>query len=208
MTTNQKKIFCIEGNIGAGKSTLLSLLEKNIPNCLVLQEPVAEWKNVGGRDLLSAFYEDPLRWCFTFELYSMFTIMKRLQDAMRGDKDIILMERSLFSNRVFHHISYALDKLDTLEMTILKNFFDYFKRSYPKLNGIIFVDTDVEECLQRITHRGREEENKINYFYLKKLEEGFKTAKYGCKMMMINGKYDLKNPQKMLEDVKKFISNN
>ena len=208
MRIGNKKIFSIEGNIGAGKSTLLSILEKKIPNCLVLPEPVADWKNIGGDDLLSSFYEAPLRWCFTFELYSMFTLMKRLQDALKGDKEIILVERSLYSNRVFHHISYALDKLDTKEMIILKNFYEYFKTGYPKLNGIIFVDTDVEECLRRITQRGREEENKITYFYLKKLEEGFKMANYGCKMMMINGEYDLKNSQKMIDDLIKFISNN
>ena len=37
-----KKVFSIEGNIGAGKSTLLSLLEKNIPNCKIIPEPVTE----------------------------------------------------------------------------------------------------------------------------------------------------------------------
>ena len=43
-----KKIFSIEGNIGAGKTTLLNLLEKQIPNCKVIYEPVKEWKRDTG----------------------------------------------------------------------------------------------------------------------------------------------------------------
>ena len=203
-----KKVFSIEGNIGAGKSTLLSLLEKNIPNCKIIPEPVGEWKNVGGKNLLSAFYEQPSRWCFTFEINSMFSLVATLQDALQSDVEIILIERSLFSNRAFHHISYVMDKLDTMEMTILKNFFEYFKPLYPRLNGVIYVDTDVEECLRRITQRGREEEKKVNYPYLKKLEDQFRSTDYGCKILEVNGKYDLKNAQKMIEEVKKFINNN
>ena len=71
-----KKVFAIEGNIGAGKSTLLNVLDNKIDNCVVIQEPVLDWKNVGGEDLLACFYKEPKRWTFTFELYSMFSKIK------------------------------------------------------------------------------------------------------------------------------------
>lgn len=203
-----KKIFSIEGNIGAGKSTLLEMLEKKIPNCLVIQEPVMEWKNIGGGDLLAAFYEEPERWCFTFEIYSMFTLLKKLKSALTSDADVILMERSIFSNRAFHQISYVMDKMDAKEMAVLKELYEYFKLDYPGLNGVIYLDTDVETCLQRITQRGRQEENKVNYIYLKKLEEQFKITRYGCKMMEINGKYNMEKPQEIIDSIKKFIDNN
>ena len=200
-----KKIFCIEGNIGAGKSTLLNLLEDKVPYCKVIQEPVSEWKNVGGYDLLSAFYQDPRRWCFTFEFYSMFTLIKKIQQAILSDAEIIFVERSIYSNRAFQIISYTLDKLDTKEMVILKEIFEFFKTEYPALNGVIYLDTNVELCLQRITQRGRKEENGINYIYLKKLEEEFKSIKYNCPVKTINGDYDLKNPQEVLDEILKFI---
>ena len=202
-----KKIFCIEGNIGAGKSTLLNLLENKVPYCKVVQEPVNEWKNVGGYDLLSAFYEDPKRWCFTFEFYSMFTLIKRIQEALLSDAEIIFVERSIYSNRAFQIISYTLDKLDTKEMTILKEIFEFFKIEYPTLNGVIYLDTNVELCLQRITQRGRKEENGINYIYLKKLEDEFKNIKYNCPVKTINGDYNVENPQEILDEILKFIYN-
>lgn len=200
-----KKIFCIEGNIGAGKSTLLNLLEAKVPYCKVIQEPVSEWKNIGGYDLLSAFYQDPRRWCFTFEFYSMFTLIKKIQQAILSDVEIIFVERSIYSNRAFQIISYTLDKLDTKEMVILKEIFEFFKTEYPALNGVIYLDTNVELCLQRITQRGRKEENGINYIYLKKLEEEFKSIKYNCPVKTISGDYDLKNPQEVLDEILKFI---
>ena len=56
-------VISIEGNIGAGKSTLISYL-----NLLTIKEPVDEWLNIGGQNLLQKYYEDPKRWGLTFQL--------------------------------------------------------------------------------------------------------------------------------------------
>lgn len=96
-----KKIFAIEGNIGAGKSTLLSKLEGVIPNCKVIYEPVDEWKNIGGVDLLKSFYTDPKRWAFTFELESMISKVRKIKEAISSNVDVILMERSIYSDKIF-----------------------------------------------------------------------------------------------------------
>ena len=69
-----------------------------------------KWKNVAGDNLLNEFYSIPSRWGFTFELYSMFTKIKALREALKSEKDIIIMERSIYSDWVFQDISYALDK--------------------------------------------------------------------------------------------------
>lgn len=56
-------IISIEGNLGAGKTTLLSLL-----NISCIKEPVDEWENLKGTNILKNYYEDPKRWAFTFQL--------------------------------------------------------------------------------------------------------------------------------------------
>lgn len=201
-----KKIFVVEGNIGAGKSTLLSHLSKSIPNCLVIPEPVNEWKNIDGDNLLKRFYEDPKKWCFHFEQYSMFTKAKKIREALSSDKDVIIMERSIFSDRAFQFVSFFLNKLDPLEMCLLDKYFDEFKTWYPAINGVIYVDTDPKLCLDRIKKRGRKEEFGIDEEYLKKLEEQFLLAKYNAPMVMINGDYDEKDKEKTVQMVMKFIS--
>lgn len=203
-----KKVFAIEGNIGAGKSTLLNVLDNKIDNCVVIQEPVLDWKNVGGEDLLACFYKEPKRWTFTFELYSMFSKIKRLREALRDEAEIIFMERSIYSDKAFHHISYYLDKMDTKEASILQTLYDEFKEAYPKLNGVIYVDTKPEECWRRIKARGRKEEQGITIEYLNKLQEQFIQTNYETRMVMIDGIYDLKKPYKIIDSIKKFVDTN
>lgn len=203
-----KRVYAVEGNIGAGKSTFLRLLKKNIRNVCILPESVTQWKNINGNDLLEAFYKDPKRWCFTFEIYTMYTLIKNLNEAMTSNTDIIFIERSILSNRIFHYVSESTGKLNSLEMGVLKDLYDYFKSVFPKLDGIIYIDTDVSTCLKRIKERGREEENGINGEYLKKLETEFIEINYNCPVLCIDGKYDQNDAKLMLEEVMKFVLSN
>lgn len=201
-----KKIFILEGNIGAGKSTLLSYLGKAIPNVLVIPEPVSEWKNVDGDDLLKKFYNDPKKWGFAFEQYSMFTKAKKMREALASSADVIIMERSIFSDRAFQFVSFYLNKIDPLEMCLLDKYFDEFRTWYPALSGVIYLDTDPKLCLERIKTRGRREEKDIDEEYLKKLEEQFLLAKYDAPMLMVSGDYDEKDKEKTVQMVLKFIT--
>ena len=201
-----KKIFAIEGNIGAGKSTLLSKLENEIPNCKVLYEPVEEWKNLGGTDLLKSFYTDPKRWAFTFELESMVSKVRKIKEAICTNVDVILMERSIFSDKVFQVTSFYYDKISGVEMQLLDDIRKDLMKDYPNLSGVIYVDTDPSTCLERIKSRGRTEEYCVTKDYLEKLEDGFLSTKYGCPMAMIDGNYDSKDAKKTINMVLKFIN--
>ena len=201
-----KKIFAVEGNIGAGKSTLLSKLEGVIPNCKVIYEPVDEWKNIGGVDLLKSFYTDPKRWAFTFELESMISKVRKIKEAISSNVDVIIMERSIYSDKVFQVTSFYYDKISGMEMQILDDLRKDFMKDYPHLSGVIYVDTDSDVCLTRIKSRGRTEESCVNKEYLEKLEDGFLSTKYGCPMAMIDGNYNSNDAQKTVNMVLKFIN--
>jgi hypothetical protein len=72
--------FCVEGNVGAGKSTYLSMIS-DIGKCneiQVVQEPVEQWQNVKGENLLAQFYKDPKRYAFTFQQYVLLTRINRV----------------------------------------------------------------------------------------------------------------------------------
>ena len=108
-----KKIFSIEGNIGAGKTTLLQLLEKQIPNCKVIYEPVSEWKNVGGTDLLKSFYTEPKRWCFTFELESMVSKVRKIKEALakKAEEERVAAEKAAEEARIAEEKATANTRL-------------------------------------------------------------------------------------------------
>ena len=203
-----KKIYAVEGNIGAGKSTFLHLMKRKIRNIYVIQESLNEWKNIGGGNLFELFYKTPERWCFTFEICTMLTLFKNLREALATNTEMNFIERSILSNRVFHHVSRSMDKLNDIEMEILNEAYRCFKAILPKLSGVIYIDTDVKTCLKRIKERGRNEEQEIDEDYLTRLETEFIEINYDCPILCIDGKYNQNDPKIMLEEVSKFILNN
>ena len=58
--TNRPFVVSIEGNIGAGKSTMLKFFE-SYTDVELIPEPVAQWCDVNGHNLLGKLYEDPKR---------------------------------------------------------------------------------------------------------------------------------------------------
>ena len=65
----------VEGNIGSGKTTFLEHFSaKDIVE--VVTEPVEEWRNVGGHNLLQLMYENPSRWSHIFQSYVQLTMTK------------------------------------------------------------------------------------------------------------------------------------
>ncbi len=76
-----KKIYALEGNIGAGKSTIMKIISNQFHDVEFVEEPVKKWQNLGGLNLLDAFYSDPKRWGFSFEFYSMLTKIQALLNA-------------------------------------------------------------------------------------------------------------------------------
>lgn len=97
---DQKLTFCVEGNIGAGKSSFLSMARDgtrreshggadfrgaDIHELIeVVQEPVDEWKDVGGDNLLDLFYRNQKRYAFTFQQYVLISRMKAVRAAHRS----------------------------------------------------------------------------------------------------------------------------
>ena len=207
-----KKIFALEGNIGAGKTTILKLLSKNFQDIEFVEEPVNQWQNLGGQNLLEAFYKDPVRWGFSFEFYSMLTKIQSLLKAANSEKPIIIIERSIISNKLFIDLSKELGKLDTMEYKMLINTYEFYLQNvYPQLNGIIYLDTPVDECIKRIIKRNRGEECTIEKSYLEsiknKLDNLFENS--AILVSKIDGKYDCERDSKRVcEDIGVFIHPN
>lgn len=189
-----KRIYSIEGNIGAGKTTILNIIGKHFDDVYFVEEPVTKWQNVGGMNLLEMFYADPDRWGFSFEFYVMLTKLQCLSKAAESDKPIIILERSLFSNKIFMEISATLQKLDDMEYHMLKTIVEFFINNvYPLLSGVIYLDTPVDVCMKRIAKRNRGEESTVSKDYLLMLKEKFDqmSQELNTPVLVIDGTFDL-----------------
>ena len=207
-----KKVYALEGNIGAGKTTILKILEKHFKDVEFIEEPVKKWQNLGGMNLLDSFYKDPQRWGFSFEFYSMLTKIQALLKAADSDKQIVIIERSILSNKIFMDLSNELGKLDKMEYCMLLNTYKfYLENVYPQIQGIIYLDTPVDECIKRITKRNRGEECSIEKSYLEAIKKKMDELANSSTMIVIriDGNYDCeRDASRICEDVSEYLHPN
>ena len=207
-----KKIYALEGNIGSGKTTFMKIISNHFKDVEFIEEPVKQWQNLGGMNLLDSFYSDPKRWGFSFEFFSMLTKIESLLKAAESNKPIIIIERSIFSNRVFMDLSKELGKLDTMEYCMLTNVYNfYLTHVYPQISGIIYLDTPVEECINRITRRNRGEECTIEKSYLDAIKNKMDEMCNSSTMIVIriDGMYDCnRDVKRVCDDINRHLHPN
>jgi deoxyadenosine/deoxycytidine kinase len=161
-------IVSIDGNIGSGKSSVMRYLEKNFANycglkgnnCKIcfLQEPVSSWESIGdanGKSIITHFYENNERYSFAFQVMAYTSRLSLLKEALKGDYDIIISERSVYTDKlVFAKILYDAKKMSLIEYIIYLNLFKEFQTIFQDLK-IVYIRTCPEICDLRVQQRGR-----------------------------------------------------
>ena len=202
----RKFIFSIEGNIGSGKTTIIHHLQRLYKDVILVEEPVKDWQNLEGENLLKKKNEDLNRWGYSFEAYVLITKMNELTKVAFSDKKIILIERCMLTDKAFFDVNVENNLSTPMEEAMFKNLYEFLSNNvYPKLSGIIYLDTPVDECIRRMKERGRKEEKDIKAEYLTQLDQHFKKVvnESGAPTLYLNGKYDLK---KDLPDIEKKLT--
>lgn len=171
------KIISIEGNIGAGKTTLIRMLKESMHDVDFLLEPIDKWQDVGGENLLGAFYKDASRYAFLFQCRAFMTRIKQLEEKMSDPmcKDIIVIERSWFSDRMcFSQVLREDGTITEMEWIVYKELFDqmfkFIQKAKMNIDKYIYVDCSIDAVYNRIKERNRGEESSIPEEYLKKLK--------------------------------------
>lgn len=179
MSSDNKIIISVEGNIGVGKSTFINILKsKWVEGCEVIPEPVDMWKklvNSDGKNILQTFYEDIPRWAYSFQNVACITRMMKMEDIIRTSNfKYIFLDRSLGTDKnVFEAMLYDQGQLNQIEHQMYNLWCDFYHQYVrPQDNQIyIYLKASPETCAQRIKKRGREEEESIGLDYLKGLND-------------------------------------
>lgn len=163
-TTLPYKYICIEGNIGSGKTSLCELLSRNHSCQLILEE-------FADNPFLPYFYEDPVRYAFTVELFFMTERHKQLQHS--------LLKPSLFadmfvSDYIFWKtIIFAKRNLDDEEYRLLQNLFNILNKNFPKPDLLVYLHRSPDKLLENIRNRGRHYEQAISKEYLLGIQDSY-----------------------------------
>lgn len=171
-------LFSIEGNIGSGKSTIIRALKKefdtisNLPVVFV-DEPVTQWesiKNEQGKNMIELFYGNQSRYGFAFQMMAYISRLALLQEAIHKNPNaIIITERCLLTDyNIFAKLLYENKSMLKEEYEIYQRWFHSFQDI--KIDGFIYVYTDVEVAFERCQRRARPGET-IDKEYLKQCHQ-------------------------------------
>ena len=171
-------VIAIEGLIGAGKTSLLHELQNNNGRIQISTEPVHLWNNVSGRqandksqNMLVNMYEDPKRWCFSFQIWALCTRLQSI--SVPHNSNVYVVERCVDSNLVFAATMHDLGYMDECEWTMFKHIYDYMKPLQPQIDAIVWLDCDFDECMRRILQRNRIGESNVSKEYQIKLYQRY-----------------------------------
>ena len=178
-------LLSIEGLIGAGKTTLLRSLNYELRrrkfSVVIIPEPVDEWlkpmdgEDPGGRSLLEAFYEEPCKFSFLFQLSALISRFQYVEDAFtgcsgRGDRVVFITERCLWSDKAcFADMLAHEGKMSMLEFALYNRVHKILCDRSPRVTGMVHLQTSASVCFSQMAVRGREAERGVDLQYLEKL---------------------------------------
>lgn len=165
-------LIYLEGNIGAGKSTLAAKLA-SLNRFKVIAEPVHEWQNVEGYNLLKLLYADRFTWNFPFQMLALTTLGKRQTEALTDNpNEVVILERSpKCSIRVFAQYLENAKMLRAEHMAVLRVLYTTVAPITKRPVHYIYVRTPPNLVVERIARRGRSEELPITEPYLNELHK-------------------------------------
>jgi len=168
-STNEKIKISIEGNIGCGKTRLMNYL-KNSKDLKLVPEPVEEWQNWHGQNLLEKFYDEPKKNAFAFQNIALYTSTKGLLSRM--EESVKITERSPHSSHLFATKLRKDNILTAIEYMALKSWYNLLrKRCHINLDLVVYLKTLPEMAHARTIRRNRKEEKNIS------LEDHVKLSK-------------------------------
>lgn len=168
MDNNPKTAYSvlIEGNIASGKSTIIELLKNKLGDVAQVHcEPLHEWTNFCGENLLQQMYEDPRKNSFLFQTFVQYT-MAKIQFEEAPNK-IKITERSLTSERfVFIEAIRILKHITPLQYEVLVAWFNLINSKVTPANEVIYLRTSPLVALGRLRGRNRTGEESVSKEYL------------------------------------------
>ncbi|XP_022128821.2 deoxynucleoside kinase [Pieris rapae] len=197
----------IEGNIGSGKSTCIKHFEK-YSIVETHPEPIQEWRNVSGHNLLGLLYSDLNKWSFAFQHYVHLSRLK-IQTSPPSNPNVTvkMFERSVQNSRYcFVENAKKQNFLHDPQYQVLLTWFDYTEKNLDiSLDLIVYLRTTPEVVWERMMNRGRAEESEVPLEYLQQVHESYENwlsfPDVGCEVLTIDANRDI---QYVIEDLRRY----
>lgn len=212
-------ILSLEGNIGSGKSTLLNEMEDwmgHNPRIAFLAEPVETWNSIvdaAGTTILEKYYENQEKYAFAFQMLAYISRLALLREALKGNYDIIVTERSIYTDRnVFAQMLHDDGKIGEMEYAIYLRWFDEFLPDLPPIK-FVYINTNPMVAQERVQMRARPGEN-IPLEYLENCHAYHKRWLHSTTenaVLKLDGNVDIEKCPEIVDDwlkeINRFLEN-
>lgn len=151
--------IAVEGPIGVGKTTLTRAISETF-NFERVEEVVE------GNPFLKTFYEDIERTSFQTEMFFLmdrFEQLERVQQRIKNGQPIV-SDYHIFKNKLF-----AEQTLKPEHKEKFNQIYHILTDDFLKPNIVIYLKARLDTLFQRITKRGRPEEDHLSANYLKQI---------------------------------------
>lgn len=191
----------VDGVVGVGKTTLSKIISEHF-NKELYQEPVYD------NPILDKFYYDKKRYSFSLQVLLLNKRLDMIKTAIKNGGGVF--DRAIYCDKIFADILHNDGDLSkdeyNLYIELSQNMFKYIEP--PKL--IVYLETSVDNAIEKIQKRGRDFEQIMPRNYWEKLNNHYKSYfnNYSeCKVLKVNvdGKDFINNSQDR-EEILNLIS--
>ncbi|NMC53759.1 MAG: deoxynucleoside kinase [Chloroflexi bacterium] len=167
-----KKFIAIAGNIGVGKSTLARLLSQRL-DWQPFYEPVTE------NPYLSDFYKDMRAWGFHSQIFFLSHRLQIHLDLVNYPGSVI-QDRSIYEDaEIFAQNLFLQGHLSERDWKTYWTLYQSMTEFLPPPDLVIYLRASEKTLLERISHRNRDYEKKIQPEYLKELNQLYENWIHG-----------------------------
>lgn len=167
-----KKFIAIAGNIGVGKSTLARLLSQRL-KWQPFYEPVTE------NPYLSDFYKDMRAWGFHSQIFFLSHRLQIHLDLVNYPGSVI-QDRSIYEDaEIFAQNLFLQGHLSERDWKTYWTLYQSMTEFLPPPDLVIYLRASEKTLLERISHRNRDYEKKIQPEYLKELNQLYENWIHG-----------------------------
>eukprot|EP00494_Astrolonche_serrata_P029622 UN29889 len=185
-----RSIFvALESLPGGGKSKFLKTIVPQLSFAHCIYQPLESWFDVGhdanlsdtgvpfNPNIFKLAYEDPKRWNYSFQLWTLMTRYREFQKHQRSISEnqfkIVITERSWVTDKIYADFMYENGQMSEIEHSMYEYWWQWFIKEAPAYQGHIFLEEPVNTVLNRIRHRLRSGEERIDFGYVMGLQKKF-----------------------------------
>jgi len=154
--------LAVDGPIGVGKTTLVDLLARRFEGVKVLEDVE--------NPFLDNFYQDRPGAAFQTQLYFLLSRFKQQQETIQRElfQRLVVADYPFVKDRIFAYLNLSDD-----ELLIYDKLYAMLEPQVPPPDLVIYLEADIDTCLERIRRRQRSFERNISEEYLAELIDAY-----------------------------------